>query len=272
MFRTKRFVLLAVLLIAASGIVIFRGMIRSSPSPGTVSESSVVTAENAPKIRETIPTDSEVSAVATEPDAAVPYIAQSRYQQIRERMEILQKSCPDFIGWLYVADSEMDLPVVQGSDNDFYLTHAPDGSYIQEGTIFLDCRSSPDLSDLHNVLYGHNMVSGMFGDIRSYKEREEFDKHRYGWFFTPEKTYRIEFFALSIVSTNDLVYETGADHSQWLDCILEKAMYTADPLPEESDRLISLSTCASEFASARALFTGRLVPVENEEDIISQIN
>ena len=48
-------------------------------------------------------------------------------------------------------------------------------------------------------------------------------------------------------------------------------MYTSDIVPDESDRLIALSTCASDFANARVVFTGVLVPIENEEEIVEQI-
>lgn len=269
LFRTKRFILLIILFIALA----ICAFIRTNGYSGTtnVSENqdipSVSTVDTASAGTTSAPTEITSVEATTEPDAEVPYVSQTRYEIIKERMKLLEESCSDFIGWLYVADSEMDLPVVQGSDNYYYLNHAPDGTYIREGTIFLECNNSPDLTDPQNILFGHNMVSGMFGDIRSYKNRDEFDKHRYGWFFTPEKTYRIEFFALSIVSTYDIVYDVRADHNEWLKCIFDKAMYTSDLVPDENDRIISLSTCASEFANARALFTGRLVPVDNEEEI-----
>ncbi|HAG14772.1 MAG TPA: hypothetical protein DCG49_13070 [Ruminococcus sp.] len=275
MFRTKRFVLLVILLLAAAVLAVCRGFYRSRFSPESVSEPIAVTTHAA---AETAVTADYANSQTAETTAGTvtgtdtPQITQTRYEQIREHMELLQKSCSDFIGWLYIPDSEMNLPVVQGSDNDYYLSHAPDGTYYREGTIFLDYRSSPDLSDLHNILYGHNMMSGMFGDIRSYKDRAAFDRHLCGWFLTPDQTYRIDFFALSVVSTYDVIYETDAAHADWLACILENAMHLSEPLPEETDRLITLSTCSSEFANARALFTGKLVPIEKEDEVISQIN
>ena len=274
MFRSKRFILLIILIIAIIVCVLIRSIGHSTAS-STVSENSETTA--LPSVHITTPsvttaqTETAAAVQTEEPNADEPYVTLSRYEQIKERMKLLQESCPDFIGWLYVADSDMDLPVVQGSDNFYYLSHTPDGAYIKEGTIFLDCNNSPDLTDLHNIHFGHNMSSGMFGDIRSYKNRDEFDKHRCGWFFTADKTYRIEFFALSIVSAYDMVYDISSDHSEWLKQISDKAMYTSDLVPEESDRIISLSTCASDFENARALFSGILVPIENEEEIISQL-
>lgn len=271
MFRTKRFVLLLFLLIALTVCAVLRSLPRRSPPAETAGESSGTAVQTSQTADVTaVPPQTTAAILTEEPDAEVPYVAASRYEEIKEKMRLLQESCEDFIGWLYIADSEMDLPVVQGRDNSYYLSHAPDGSYIGEGTVFLDCSNSPDLSDPHNILFGHNMSKGMFGDIRSYKERQEFDRHRYGWFFTPDQTYRIEFFALSIVSTYDIVYDASADQGEWLQCLYEKAMYTAEPAPERDERIIALSTCASEFANARALFAGRLIPVADASEITLQ--
>ena len=276
LFPIKRILLLAALLAAAVICLVIRNISpdddvdnSSSQVSGTVSTAvtsgAVSTSGAAPSVTTAAPQE----AAQSEPGADVPYISKARLEIIRERSALLDKSCPDFIGWLYLADSEIDLPVVQGSDNDYYLSHAPDGSYNEEGTIFLDCMNSPDLSDSHNVLYGHNMVSGMFGDIRSFKERSEFDRHRFGWFITPEEIYRIDFFALAVASTYDVVYDMAATNREWLNCILENALFTADPVPAEDERLIALSTCASEYANARALFTGKLVLIEDQDEIIA---
>ena len=53
---------------------------------------------------------------------------------------------PDIIGWIYSEGTVIDYPVVQGSDNDYYLRRLLDGSYNIAGTIFMDYKNSSDLS------------------------------------------------------------------------------------------------------------------------------
>jgi len=133
-----------------------------------------------------------------QPSASEPWLSRSKAEEITAKVQELHSGFPDFIGWLYMADSDIDYPVVQGTDNDHYLSHAVNGSYYRSGTLFLDWRCSRDLSDGTNIIFGHNMQSGMFGDIHSFRNDEAFDSHRYACFFTPDKVYMIEFFALSI--------------------------------------------------------------------------
>ena len=180
-------------------------------------------------------------------------------EEISDKLEVLSDICPDLAGWIYVEDSDIDYPVVQGEDNQFYLSHAPDKRENQIGSIFLDKNCSHDFSSPQNILYGHNMQSGMFGDIRSFKERDEFDNHKTGWLYTTTGIYRIDFFSLAIISAYDPLYDVPADHSQWLEDLKENSMYYSDIQLEPGDTTISLSTCASDFDDARALFTGKLV-------------
>ena len=131
-----------------------------------------------------------------EPDASVPEISERKIAELTAKMQKAAQFAPDLIGWIYMADTDIDYPVVQGTDNQYYLHHAPDGSENILGTIFLSYQCAPDFSDNLNILYGHNMQSGMFGDIRRFKEQDEFASHRYGWLLTKEVLFRIDFFNL----------------------------------------------------------------------------
>lgn len=207
--------------------------------------------------------ETTVSTETDEPefDATVPEISERKVQELTEKLFRAAQYSADLIGWIYLADSEIDYPVVQGSDNQYYLHHAPDGSANQVGSIFLHSSCASDFSDRQNILYGHNMTSGMFGDIRSFKQRDAFDRHRYGWLMTKDTLYRIDFCALAIVDAYDAMYNVPAESSGWLDALREHSMYYTEPELCDDDTVIALSTCANDFADARALFTGKLVPV-----------
>ena len=220
--------------------------------------------------KDEIPTTETTAVKETEPseeteiveyDASVPYISESKMRELNRKMEEVSKYSTDLVGWIYIADSDIDYPVVQGTDNQYYLHHTPDGRRNDLGTIFLDCKCSSDFSDSQNILFGHNMQYGMFGDIRSYKEQANFESHRYGWLSTGECLYRIDFYALAVVSAFHKAYNIPTDNSEWLSYIRDNSVQYTEIEYSDNDSFIALSTCASDFENARALFTGKLVPI-----------
>lgn len=73
----------------------------------------------------------------------------------------------DTVGWIYVNDTNINYPVVQTTDNDFYLTHSFDKSYNSAGWIFEDYRCTNDGNEQNTVIYGHNRKdASMFGSLQ----------------------------------------------------------------------------------------------------------
>ena len=110
----------------------------------------------------------------------------------------------DCVAWIHIEDTAINYPVVQGSDNSFYLKHLIDGKWNSAGCIFLDSRVGSDLSDRHSIIYGHHMKDGtMFSGLTKYKKQEYYEAHSEGLLITPERTYTIEFFAGYVASVED---------------------------------------------------------------------
>ena len=100
------------------------------------------------------------------------------------------------VAWIYSEDTVIDYPVMQGTDNSYYLTHLYDGTDNKVGAIFLDYRNSADFSDKNSVLYGHHMKSGkMFASLEGYKDQDYYNGHPHLFLYTQGRTYRIDLFA-----------------------------------------------------------------------------
>lgn len=82
--------------------------------------------------------------------------------------------------WLYIKDTTIDYPVVQATDNDYYLSHDINGYRNVNGAIYLDCEV--DLNASQNiVVYGHYMNANvMFHGLHNYKQ---------SWFGTSHNAY-----------------------------------------------------------------------------------
>ena len=179
----------------------------------------------------------------------------------------LKKINDDCVAWIYIEDTDINYPIVQGSDNSYYLKHLIDGKWNSSGSIFMDSRVSADISDRHSIIYGHHMKNGtMFSRLTKYKEQEYFDEHPEGWLITPEDTYRIEFFAGYVANVKsvawDLEFESDADFETWIKEAQKQSWFTSPFSPAVTDRILTLSTCSYEFDNARYVLHGIVCEVE----------
>ena len=79
--------------------------------------------------------------------------------------ELLKKN-PDTVGWIKVEGTKVNYPVVQASDNNYYLSHAFNKTANQGGWIFADYRVNFKDFGKNTIIYGHNMNNKtMFGSI-----------------------------------------------------------------------------------------------------------
>lgn len=77
---------------------------------------------------------------------------------------------PEGVGYFYLPSVNARYPIVQSTDNDFYLTHTFDKTYNKNGCLFVDYRINDGLESSNVIIYGHNMNNGsMFGQLKKYK-------------------------------------------------------------------------------------------------------
>lgn len=236
------------------------------PPPGVLSaleeisepEKELETAEN-----NDIPSD-----ISTQPEEAAVTSQTILSQEVRQ--ELVDSSAefandyPDSLGWLYIPGTAISYPVMQYIDNDYYLSHAYDGSRLKSGSVFLDHRCESRLKNPINIAYAHNMRNGsMFAQVVDFKDSSFFESHRYGWLATPETVYRIDFFSCAVADWHDELYNGSMPIAQWIPHLLEKSAVQRDMEYNENDRFISLSTCSYEFKNARTILTGKLVEMED---------
>ncbi len=167
----------------------------------------------------------------------------------------LQAENPDIKGWIYMADSVINYPVLQGETNDTYLRHLPDGRYNTAGCIFIDSACRADMTDLTTILYGHNMHNGsMFAVLESYKKQTFYDSHPLMWYLTPEGTYRLNILAGFIESADHPLYglyETKEELDAFLDYAFPKSDFRSRYGEKHPEKIFILSTCDYAYEDAR---------------------
>lgn len=162
----------------------------------------------------------------------------------------LQADYPDVVGWLVMDDLDINYPIVQGTDNDYYLYHDPSGADSISGSIFLDYRNKSLDDDSYAILYGHNMAdNSMFGLLGSYVDAGFYEQGTDMFtVYTPKGAYRYQIFAANIVDPMDAVYQMGFKNASvfgaFLDGLKASSMYETGVDVTSKDKILVLSTCS----------------------------
>lgn len=185
---------------------------------------------------------------------------------IQVDFDALQQESADVIGWIYCEGTVINYPVVQGTDNQYYLKHAYDGAYTTSGSIFIDCDNQPDFSDSNTIIYGHHMLNKtMFAPLGEWADQQFYEDHPVIWLLTPEQNYKIVLFSGYTTKAGSDTYAifqgAGEELNQYIANALAKSDFQADVELGEGDRYVLLSTCAYVFNNARSVLHGKLVPV-----------
>lgn len=175
----------------------------------------------------------------------------------------LYEENPDLIGWLSIEGMEISYPVMQCSDDEYYLHHDFYGNEDKYGCLYVRARADVNTPGTNFLIYGHNMRDGsMFGDLDFYKEEAFFKEHSMISFDTlyEERTYEIVAVFLSRVYKEDDevfkyydFYEAGTPEEFWdfYENIKSMSLYDTGVTAEYGDTFITLSTCAYHVEDGR---------------------
>jgi len=171
------------------------------------------------------------------------------------------------VGWISIDGTNIDFPVCQAEDNDFYLKNGFDGKDNNGlGCPFLDYRCESDFSGFNSIVYGHNVSRRrMFADIALFKDKAYLQLHPTGVLTLKDGEHTVRFFAYMNVRNTAPAYHAvfvgTSEQEEYIDYIFSDAVYTsertADELKKKEDlHLLLLSTCTYEFTDARGILIG----------------
>lgn len=185
----------------------------------------------------------------------------------RVNFESLARINPDIVGWLYLPDSSINYPIVQGRDNEYYLEHLFNGTTNHMGCIFVDYRNTPKFVDKNTAMYAHHMRNGsMFADLEKYKNPSYYGTHKTFWMQTPDGDYIIEPFAGVLLSGGDafmqLMFNSDEDFIEYVWMFLERSTFQSDIEIQPTDQIITMVTCSYDFENGRYALLGKLTKMD----------
>ena len=187
-------------------------------------------------------------------DGATPDTGSDKLAEINE----------DYRAWLIMYDTNIDYPVVQGTDDLYYANHDIYKNASLTGSIYFAAGNTPDITDSYSVIYGHHMDNGaMFGGLDKYEEQSYFDSHREGLLVTKNGVF--DLYAFAFIDTDAYekkIYDVGDRMDEVLDFLREMQVSsdgkTTVRILDESalngaEQIVALSTCRNAETNGRLL-------------------
>lgn len=174
---------------------------------------------------------------------------------------------PDYKGWLTVEGTNIDYPVVQGKDNDYYLDHSFDGQQTRFGALFIDKDYVAGESS-NRTIYAHNLKNGQgFATLLKYRDQsfyQQYPSFVYEDLEGEQTTYDvIAAFHVDLTQPDYFVYNLPMDFSNaaqresYVSQLKRHARYDTGFTLSEGDEIITLSTCSYNTDDERFVVVGK---------------
>ena len=183
----------------------------------------------------------------------------------------LLKENEDTVGWLIVNNTNINYPVVQTTNNDYYLKHAFDKSKNYAGWVYADYRVNFNTLSKNNVIYAHGRKDGvMFGSLmntlkenwytNSANQIIQLSTLKYNTMWQIFSIYKIE--AESYYITTD--FSTNKSFKEFADVMKSRSIYDFGVDIDETDKMLTLSTCYNDKGT-RLVVQAKLVKIQTRQ-------
>lgn len=160
----------------------------------------------------------------------------------------LKQKNSDTIAWIKVNGTDIDFPVVKGTDNSYYLTHNFDKEKNKAGWIFADYRNKFDGTDKNIIIYGHNMKNGsMFASLKDVIKEEWYnnENNKYIALITENENCKYQVFSVYQIETEEYYLQTNiSNFKEFVEKIKGRSKKDFNVDIKETDSILTLSTCA----------------------------
>ncbi len=268
MEKTKRFYVfiyfVLVLLIFLSVIYITYSMLLKKEA---IEESNLLNNISDDKIVSNVIRKNTISNTTESPVETTPKET-DRMLKVKE----LKNQNSDIVGWLEIPNTSINYPVLQGSDNQYYMNHNYKKQKSKNGSIFLTKDYNWEIPSSNFLIYGHNLNNGtMFQELLKYSSKSFYEQHPKIRFTTVKDDSEYEIIAVfkSRVyyqsEKNVFRYyffvnaETEQEYNDFIQNAKNASLYNIDATAKYGDQLITLSTCSYHVKDGRFAVVGRKI-------------
>lgn len=201
------------------------------------------------KKEEVLPEDDPKSPIVTDMN---PFRIYGKTSLNSVNFSYLKGINSDTVAWLSVDRTNINYPIVQTTNNDFYLDHTFDKSFKKTGWTFMDYRNSPDMSDDNTIFYGHNLLNGTsFGSVgKIFLDNWASDSNRSIVVLIDGKKYFYEIFSAYYIDPEIYYLQTNFntldEKANFIHTLKKRNIINIDVSITTDDKIITLSTCTED--------------------------
>ena len=190
------------------------------------------------------------------------------------QLQELKKENNDIVAWLEIPDTKINYPVLQTTDNEYYLTHTYNKENLKDGSIFLDKDYDWNIPSSNLLIYGHNNKNGnMFQELLKYEDESYYKEHPTIQFTTVDEdsTYEIiAVFKSRVYYKNEqnvfryyffINAENEEEYNYYVEESKKASLYDTGKTAEYGDQLLTLSTCEYSQEDGRFVIVAKKLEI-----------
>ncbi len=188
-----------------------------------------------------------------EKNSSNPYWDFIKMNYMEVNFSNLIKTNKETVAWISVNETNINYPVVQHSDNEYYLNHSFNHTKNDAGWVFMDYRNQTQTFQQNTILYAHGRKNGsMFGTLKNTLNKNWYQnpKNHIVKLSTPFENSLWQVFSIyRIETTNDYIQTDFSNEDSFLsfiDKINNRSIYKFPTTVNVNDKILTLSTCYNE--------------------------
>ena len=167
----------------------------------------------------------------------------SEEEKLELNFEKLKKINNDTVAWIRVINTNIDYPIVQTTNNTYYLDHSFYKEKNQNGWIYESSNNSSSFDDANTVLFGHNTNGKtMFSELKDIYNGN-YGKNINISIFLENTTYTYKVFSIYLENPNNTTALSKYTNKDILNDYIIKSNVNFGIDVNENDKILTFSTC-----------------------------
>ncbi|MBQ6547009.1 MAG: class B sortase [Bacilli bacterium] len=180
----------------------------------------------------------------------------------------LKKKNSDTVAWLTVPGTDIDMPIVKGENNTYYLTHDFDKNSNAMGWAFADSQNTFPTLSTNTIMYGHTYrMTTIFSKLKNVLSRKWLDNESMQRITLDTEKERLIFKVFSVYTIKETAdylqinFDSREKYQEYLNTSLKRSIKDFKTLPTVNNKIITLSTCYQN-SNQRLIVQAKLIGSE----------